>query len=45
MTKEKSVDDERILVNNKEIHRDDAEIGTEYYIMYVLLTLELFNKT
>ncbi len=32
MTKDKSVDDEEILVNNKEIHIDYHRIGTEYYI-------------
>ncbi len=37
MMKAKSVDDERILVNNKEIHVNNEGIGIEYYIQ------KLFN--
>ncbi len=35
----KTVDDEGILVNMEEIHVDDKEIGTEYYIQ------KLFDET
>ncbi len=39
MTKDKSLDDEGILVNDKGDHVDDEGIGTEYYIQ------KRFNKT